>query len=90
MTSRILGEDRPLHIVLPEDYSSDGAYPVVCPLDGGAGSTATLAGQMQAPNPDLIVVGVETVDRDRDMFPRPLEIRDNRGGGGRARRGPST
>jgi predicted alpha/beta superfamily hydrolase len=82
VTSRILGEDRPFNIVLPAGYSAEKTYPVVYALDGGARYTPTLAEQMQAAHADLIVVGIENVDRDRDMFPEPLPARQNRGGGG--------
>jgi uncharacterized protein len=82
VTSTILGEDRPLNIVLPAGYSAEKTYPVVYALDGGARYTPTLAEQMQTAHADLIVVGIENVDRNRDMFPDPLPVRQNRGGGG--------
>ena len=82
LTSKILGEDRPLNIALPVEFSPGETYPVVFALDGGASYLPTVAEQMLAAHPDLIVVGVENVDRSRDMFPEPLPDRDNRGGGG--------
>lgn len=82
VSSKILGEDRPLNILLPADYSPDGAYPVVYALDGDARYTSNLAKRMQEAHPELIVVGVENVDRNRDMFPEAVPDRGNRGGGG--------
>jgi len=83
MTSAILGEDRPLNVILPEEYSSDGAYPVVYALDGGTEYALELAQQMHGAHGGLIIVGIENVDRNRDMFPEPLEVRSNKGGGGK-------
>jgi len=82
LSSKVLGEDRPLNIALPSNYDADKSYPVVFALDGGTGYLPTLAARMQAENSDLIVVGVENVDRTRDMFPEPLPEKDGRGGGG--------
>jgi predicted alpha/beta superfamily hydrolase len=82
LTSEVLGEDRPLNIVLPASYSPDRTYPVVFALDGGAKYLPSVAERMQSAQPDLIVVGIENVDRSRDMFPDPVPDRDNRGGGG--------
>ena len=52
-------------------------------LDGGARYTPILAEHLQGVNIELIVVGIENVDRSRDMFPKPLPARQNRGGGGK-------
>lgn len=82
LTSQVLGEDRPLNIVLPADYSPEKTYPVVYALDGGARGLPDMAERMQSAHAELIVVGVENVDRSRDMFPDPVPDRDNRGGGG--------
>ncbi len=84
LESQVLGEDRPLNIALPDEFSPEKTYPVVYALDGGAKYLPSVAEQMLAAHPDLIVVGVENVDRSRDMFPEPLPDRDNRGGGGAA------
>ena len=81
--SAVLQEERPLNIVLPLDYSEDRTYPVVYALDGDSTYITTLARQMHAARADLILVGIENVDRSRDMFPDPVEARRNRGGGGR-------
>ena len=82
LPSKVLGEDRPLNIVLPSDYSPDRTYPVVYALDGGARRISDLAKGMQSAHAELIVVGVENIDRSRDMFPEPMPARDDRGGGG--------
>jgi predicted alpha/beta superfamily hydrolase len=84
LTSEVLGEERPLNIVLPADYSPEKTYPVVYALDGNADHLPSVAERMQGAHPDLIVVGVENVDRSRDMFPDPVPERQNRGGGGAA------
>ena len=82
LTSQVLGEDRPLNIVLPPDYSPEKTYPVVYALDGGVRGLPDMAERMQSAHAELIVVGVENVDRSRDMFPDPVPARENRGGGG--------
>jgi predicted alpha/beta superfamily hydrolase len=82
LTSKVLGEDRPLNIVLPADYSPDDTYPVAYVLDGGHRSLPNMAEGMQGAHAELIVVGIENVDRSRDMFPDPMPDRENRGGGG--------
>lgn len=82
LTSKILDEERPLNIVLPVDYSTSQTYPVVFALDGGSKYLPPVAEGMQEARPDLIVVGVENVDRSRDMFPDPVPDRQDRGGGG--------
>lgn len=80
--SNVLGEKRPLNIVLPTGYSPSAKFPVVYALDGDLPYLRSLAEHMQAENPGLIVVGVENVDRTRDMFPNPVPEKSNRGGGG--------
>ncbi len=82
LASKVLGEDRPLNIVLPADYSPDKTYPVAYVLDGGPQRLPNMAEGMQSAHAELIVVGVANVDRSRDMFPDPIPDRDNRGGGG--------
>ncbi len=82
LNSEVLGEDRPLNIVLPADYSPDQTYPVAYVLDGGHRSLPNMAEGMQTAHEELIVVGVENIDRSRDMFPNPMPERENRGGGG--------
>ena len=82
LNSEVLGEDRPLNIVLPAGYSPDKTYPVAYVLDGGHRSLPNMAEGMQTAHEELIVVGVENIDRSRDMFPNPMPERENRGGGG--------
>lgn len=83
LPSKVLGEDRPLNIVLPKGYSPESGYPVVFALDGDQEHVMSFASRMHAVRPELIVVGVENVDRSRDMFPNPASERGGRGGGGR-------
>ena len=56
---------------------------MVYALDGDSTSITELARRMHAARPDLIIVGVENVDRSRDMFPDQLKSRRGRGGGGK-------
>jgi hypothetical protein len=72
LSSRILEEDRPIIISLPEGYhDSDAYYPVLYLTDGlqniwhviGAVELLTRTGSI----PPLIVVGIESVDRMRDF-----------------------
>lgn len=84
LTSEVLGEERPLNIVLPAGYSAEKTYPVVFALDGNEDYLPSVAERMQGAHPDLIVVGIENVDRSHDMFPDPVPERQNRGGGGAA------
>jgi hypothetical protein len=76
--SRVLGEDRPLLIYLPESYTAAPAtrYPVLYVLDGEshflhvAGTVEFLAKKGRIP--ELIVVAVpNTRDRNRDLTPTP-------------------
>jgi len=82
LTSRILSEARPLNIALPTDYSPSKTYPVIYALDGGARHLPTLAERVHAEKSEVIVVGVENIDRTRDMFPEAMPEKDGRGGGG--------
>ena len=74
--SKVLGEDRTLLVRLPEDYGkSDKKYPVLYKLDGAkenflqAFSAAYYLFDMTENAPDLIIVGIENTDRNRDMGP---------------------
>ena len=82
VASEVLGEDRPLNIALPNNYSPDKAYPVVYALDGGARYVPVLAERMHEKHPGLIIVGIENIDRTRDMFPESMPEKQGRGGGG--------
>lgn len=84
--SAVLGQDRTWNVWLPPSYGEgDRRYPVVFVLDGGIeqdfhhisglGQLATIVGQFD----DVIVVGVETVDRRAELTPPsrdPGEIHD--------------
>ncbi|MBX2973679.1 MAG: alpha/beta hydrolase [Flavobacteriales bacterium] len=81
--SNVLGEDRILHIALPQGYHPDSAarYPVIYLLDGGADEDFIhIAGVVQfAAFPWIgwlrpsIVVGIANVDRERDLtFPTTI------------------
>jgi predicted alpha/beta superfamily hydrolase len=80
--SEILGEDRPINIVLPAQRLQDARYPVVVLLDGENTFAQSAIEQMLAKQPDLVIVGVENVNRTRDMFPNPVRKEPNPGGGG--------
>jgi predicted alpha/beta superfamily hydrolase len=74
--SKVLGEDRTLLVRLPEDYGkSDKKYPVLYKLDGAkenflqAFSAAYYLFDMTENAPELIIVGIENTDRNRDMIP---------------------
>jgi uncharacterized protein len=72
--SKVLGEDRPLLIHLPEDYATSGKkYPVLYKLDGEMNNFVQAVSAAQylldwkdkALNP--IIVGIPNTDRNRDM-----------------------
>lgn len=72
--SGILGETREIGIHFPDDYdSSDLKYPVLYLLDGGAhfkhatGASEFLSKRGMAP--DLMIVAVYNIDRNRDFSP---------------------
>ncbi len=75
--STVLGEDRMLHIALPQGYHPDSAarYPVIYVLDGGADEDFIhISGLVQFASfpwiewlPPSIVVGIANVDRKRDF-----------------------
>jgi len=74
INSEILDEDRDLVIYLPDDYYTSGNhYPVLYLLDGrthfhhatGAVNFLSVYGKI----PDMIVVSVINVDRNRDFSP---------------------
>lgn len=91
LTSRVLGEERPLRLYLPEDYArSNERYAVLCVLDGDmhAGLAAEVARHLRLNGkmPPVIVAGVSNVDRDRDFTPFPVDSCAACGGGERFRR----
>ena len=74
LKSEILGEDRPIIISLPLGYEKNNAnYPVLYLLDGlgnikheiGTVELLTDSGVI----PPMIIVGVESLDRSRDLTP---------------------
>lgn len=76
ISSKIMGETRTLWIHVPEDYYiTKNTYPVLYLLDGdshfnyGARMADFLAGHDRNRIPEMIVVGVVNVDRQRDFSP---------------------
>lgn len=76
ISSKIMGETRTLWIHVPEDYyTTNSTYPVLYLLDGdshfnyGARMADFLAGHDRNRIPEMIVVGVVNVDRQRDFSP---------------------
>jgi predicted alpha/beta superfamily hydrolase len=77
--SKVLNEDRPYWVYLPESYDSKNqspeAYPVLYLLDGDAlFHTATGVVEFMSRNandqiPELIIVAVSNTDRNRDLTP---------------------
>src|SRR5210317_1745424 len=75
LESDILGETRTIKVWLPENYAESGeAYPVFYLLDAEmvmrfAKAAATVAELGGDALPEMIVVGIENIDRNKDMFP---------------------
>ncbi|WP_346858232.1 alpha/beta hydrolase-fold protein [uncultured Draconibacterium sp.] len=74
--SKVLGEDRTIWINLPEGYeNSDVSYPVLYRLDGNKKLVQKTAATLKRVNkkdentPEMIVVGIENIWRDKDMWP---------------------
>ena len=70
------GEERRINVVLPSDYEEGEAkYPLVIVLDGGTGQDLFLAlgiarwNELWGRSEKAIVVGIETVDRQRELLP---------------------
>ena len=78
IASRTLGETRVIDVSLPQSYGSDTTrrYPVLVVLDGDYDHqiAATIARFYSATSqmPEVIVVGVRNVDRNRDLTPELL------------------
>ena len=86
--STVLEQDRPFSVLLPFGYhASVRRYPVLYVLDGGAydAYAAATAGLLafQGEIPPLIVVGIPSLQRSRDLSPFPLPDIPGTGGGGR-------
>lgn len=91
--SNILNEDREFWISLPESYnvlaSSHKKYPLLIVLDGNTHFRAIsgLVGYMSSAYniriPEMIVVGIQNIDRRRDFTPdKIITVRENNTGGG--------
>lgn len=93
--SDILNEDREYWISLPDSYhdkeSSYKKYPVLIVLDGNSHfkSTSGIVNYMSSDVyrnwkiPEMIVVGIQNVDRRRDYTPdKIITVRENNTGGG--------
>lgn len=74
IASKPLGQDREVNVYLPADYATSGkSYPVLYLIDGGldqdflhiAGTSAL--GALWARSQDVIVVGIATQDRRREL-----------------------
>lgn len=78
------GAERSLNIVLPRSYEdSEERYPIVLVLDGGMEQDLFLAlgierwNQLWGRSQPAILVGVETVDRQRELLP-PTQVAEER------------
>ena len=85
IASDVMDENRPLSIYLPKNYaSSDASYPVLYLLDGEthifhvAGLVDFLVSVGRIP--ELIIVGIHSVDRYRDYTPNKIEHHPGTGG----------
>ncbi|MBO6651121.1 MAG: alpha/beta hydrolase, partial [Balneola sp.] len=95
LRSDILNEDREYWISLPDSYnvqeSSHKSYPLLIVLDGNVHFKA-LSGMVNYMSsdlyrnwkiPEMIVVGIQNVDRRRDYTPdKIVTVRENNSGGG--------
>ncbi len=84
VTVATLGAERSLNIVLPRGYeNSEEGYPIVLVLDGGIDQDLFLAlgierwNQLWGRSQPAILVGVETVDRQRELLP-PTQVAEER------------
>lgn len=85
ITSKILNEDRQIIISLPDDYAKNNAkYPVLYLTDGlqniehvrGSVEILTRTGNI----PPIIIVGIKSVNRERDFTPTNTESNPKSGG----------
>ncbi|NVJ86089.1 MAG: alpha/beta hydrolase [Algoriphagus sp.] len=93
--SEVLNEERTYWVSLPESYSNNASdyktYPVLILLDGNIHFNF-IAGMVQYHSadrnrslkiPEMIVVGIQNVDRRRDFTPdKIITVRENNTGGG--------
>lgn len=83
--SEILGEQRVINVYLPPNYENSNLnYPVLYLLDGGAhflhGSASSQFLSRNGLIPQMIVVGILNVDRNRDFSPTHEERIPTSGG----------
>jgi predicted alpha/beta superfamily hydrolase len=73
LKSRALGEERTVNVYLPPSYSEGGSYPVLYLIDGGLQQDflhivgTSQLGALWGRSKEVIVVGVETRDRRREL-----------------------
>jgi hypothetical protein len=91
--SNILNEDREFWISLPESYNDQTAshkkYPLLIVLDGNThfsaitGMVNYMSSAYNIRIPEMIVVGIQNIDRRRDFTPdKIITVRENNTGGG--------
>lgn len=85
--SPVLGEERTIVVHLPAGYNdSEEAFPVLYVLDAEMesvlmGAVSTVGSlRMAGVSPDMIVVGIRNVDRNRDTIPVSVAERPGSGG----------
>lgn len=83
--SEVMNEDRVIRLAIPEDYNTEHKYPVVFVLDARANAFIEgIATSCEwAGNQKFIVVGIDNVNRSRDMFPVYVGGRHTDSGGAR-------
>jgi predicted alpha/beta superfamily hydrolase len=86
MFSKVLNEERTLNVYLPRGYKmSLQKYPVLFVLDADnmitmARIVGTTGEQSESGNiPEMIIIGIQNVDRERDMFPVRVDYWPNSG-----------
>ena len=84
--SNVLNEERTFHVYLPQGYeASKQKYPVLFVLDADhilsfARIVGTTGEQSHFGNiPEMIIIGIQNVDRERDMFPVKVDYWPNSG-----------
>ncbi len=91
--SNVLDEDREFWISLPESYNDPEAshkkYPLLIVLDGNShfktitGLVSYMSSAYNIRIPEMIVVGIQNIDRRRDFTPdKIITVRENNTGGG--------
>jgi len=91
ISSKILNEEREYWISLPDSYTDKGSshkrYPVLIALDGNV-HFKSITGMVDYMSddgkiPEMIIVGIQNVDRRRDYTPdKVVTVRENNSGGG--------